>query len=115
MYFDTMSNEQKNKTGKFIYGAWYFEGNVKGSQFKIILSINEEKLVINNYIANIYKDGKEISSNAHWYEDYLCFTEGQKYFVRYADEKKMVFGEFTVAGVIGVPAWEHEFTRMKEA
>lgn len=109
-----MSDEQKIKTNHCINGAWYFEGDQRGSRFKIVLSIDAERLVINNYIANIYKDGKEISSNAHWFGDYLCFTEEQKYFVKFADENKMLFGEFTSPGVVGLPLWEHEFTRMKE-
>ena len=95
-----MTDQEKTSTGQHINGAWYFEGDQRGSRFKIILSIDEEKLVINNYIANIYKDGKEISSNAHWYGDYFCFTEGQKYFVRYANETKMSFGEYTSPGVL---------------
>lgn len=110
-----MTDKEKVDTGNRINGAWIFEGDQRGSRFKIVLSIDDEKVVINNYIANIYRDGKEISSNAHWFGDYLCFTQGQKYFVKYADESKMLFGEFTSPGVVGLPVWEHEFKRMKEA
>jgi hypothetical protein len=106
-----MTNETKIKTGKFINGIWSFEGNKKGSGFKIILSISEKKLVVNNYIANIFKNCEALFPNVHWLGDYLIFNEKQKYFVKFADETKMLFGEFTIPGL---RVWEHEFTRIEE-
>ncbi|MBI3518045.1 MAG: hypothetical protein HY062_01640 [Bacteroidetes bacterium] len=102
------------KVGKSIFGHWYFEQTIENYRTKIIISINSEKLIINWYIAGIYKEGIEISSNAHWYGDFLCFTEGQKYFVTHADEKILKFGEFSQLGVVGLVKWEYEFQKMAE-
>lgn len=97
---------------KYCFGDWYFEGEVNGHRTKIVICINSEKLIINWYIAGIYKEGKELSSNAHWYGEYLCFTEGQNYFVSNADELTLNFGEFSQPGVVGMVKWEHIFKRM---
>lgn len=96
----------------FFYGNWYLDKVINGRQTKIIICITSEKLIINWYIAGIYKEGKELSSNAHWYGDFLCFTEEQKYFITHADEKLLKFGEFSQPGIVGLVKWEHEFQRM---
>lgn len=109
-----MSNDLKIQTGKFIYGSWIWEGKGDGFNKSILISIDEKQVIINWLIAGICKNTKTFSSNAHWFGDYLNFIEGQVYYVKGANEEKMVFGEFEIAGVIGVSKWEKEFVRMKE-
>jgi hypothetical protein len=107
----------KERTELFLYGNWFYEGkNDRGHSEQITIGIIKERdeVLINNFIATIYLNGDQFSANAHWYNDYLVFTDRPKYFIRKADEQKMVFGEFIQSGVIGTPLWEHVFTRMKE-
>lgn len=97
-----------------MYGSWIGEGKEDGFNKSIIVGIDEKQVIINWLVARIYKDVKTFSSNAHWFGDYLNFVEGQVYYVKSANENKMVFGEFEFAVVIGMPKWEKEFVRMKE-
>lgn len=106
--------EIKTKTGQFLYGNYFNEKTVNGVRKEIILSIDKEQIIINWFIAKIYSEGKHFSSNAHWYNDYLVFTDEPKYYVKYANESKLIFGEFTQAGIVGLPLWEEEFIRIKE-
>ena len=108
------SDEIFLKTNANMIGHWMYEGDIKGYPTRINLRVSNEKLVINWWIANIYKEGIEISGNAHWFNEFLVFMEGMKYFIRSADEKKMSFGEMEPGGTIGKVVWEYEFVRLKE-
>ncbi|MHB8262043.1 MAG: hypothetical protein ACYDEC_17425 [Bacteroidia bacterium] len=109
------SDEIKIKTNKLLHGNYCHEKTVGGVRKEIIVSIDKEQVVINWFVAKVYSEGKHFSSNAHWFNDYLVFTDEPKYFVRYADEDKLLFGEFTQVGIIGLPKWEEEFVRIREA
>jgi hypothetical protein len=72
-------DEIKIQTGNHLIGMWYsetMEGDVKHTT---LISINLETLVINWQIADIHKESKSISSNAHWYNDFLMFMKGQQW------------------------------------
>jgi len=98
---------------KLAFGIWRCEyKDEKKVNRQITLRITEEKLVFNWFVENIYFEGKEISTSAHWFGDFLIFT-ATKYFVRYADEDVMAFGEMN-ASVVGDVKWERRFQRVKE-
>lgn len=107
-----MSNESKINTGKQIYGNWKWDGIEDGFNKSIIIAIDEKQVIIKWVIAGMQKDTKAFSSNAHWFDDYLNFIEGQVYYVMSANENKMIFGEFEFPGVIGTAKWEKEFIRI---
>ena len=111
-----MSSEADKKiTEHFLQGSWCNDTKENDILHTIIVSINNGQLSINWFIANIYKEGLAISSNAHWYGDYLVFTERQKYFVKVADKEHLICGEFNQAGKYTEVKWEKEFKRMAEA
>ena len=111
-----MSSEADKKiTEHFLQGSWYNNTKEKDILHTINLSISNEQLSINWFVANIYVEGLAVSSNAHWYGDFLVFTEKQKYFVRYADKEYLIFGEFVQAGNYTEVKWEKEFKRMAES
>jgi hypothetical protein len=106
-----MSNDNKLITNSFMNGSWIFEGDQRGSGFKIKIEIDEQVLVINKWVYEIYEEGIEISSNAHWFGDYLIFSEGKKYYIKHADENTLIFGELIIPSVVGAKVWEYKFIR----
>ena len=85
----------KAQTGNFIFGVWQCEGIIDSYQTRIIVSISQREFIINWHIAGVFRNGITLSPSAHWFGDFLCFTDESKYFIKYADEQKMIFGEFS--------------------
>ena len=104
------------KTNANLNGHWIFEGLVNESPTRIIIRITNDKLVINWWFHGILKDSLEESARkTAWFGDYLRFMGSGKYYTKYADETKMVFGEMkTDTGLIGEVVWEHEFVRLND-
>jgi hypothetical protein len=52
-------------------------------------------------------------SNCHWNHDKLLFIAGgQKYYVKFASDEKMIFGEVE-APILNRVVWEENFLRIK--
>lgn len=96
------SDKQKKETLQFMYGEWRGEGEVKedgASVFKYTLEIGRETTkftVKQNDI--VLKDDEFETSGMHWFDDYLWYVDTRKYFITYADEKQIVFGELSTLG-----------------
>lgn len=102
-----MTDEIKIKTNRFKDGNWISNE----SKEEIKLSISQSTLSF-QVSENGKVEKKELSGNAHWFGDYLLFIEGQEYYIRYADEEKLIFGQQQPSALIGQIIWEREFRRI---
>ena len=107
-------NQIRTNTNKFINGHWYGEGVMEASSktIKVALTINE------NVLLSIFINGKlervtPFSSTAHWVEQFLSFMDNQKFFIKCANEKEIVFGELVKPGKFkGGVRWVLTFKRV---
>ena len=99
-------NYTRNKIVEMMFGEW----ELKSDGMNISIKINNRKLLITktkNGLASI----DEISTAARWENDHLLFIEKSIYYVTYADEFDLVFGERHTAPGKGT-AWEKKFERV---
>jgi hypothetical protein len=99
-------NYTRNKIVEMMFGDWFF----KKDNTEITLRINNRKVIITT-ITNGKSTVNEISANSNWTDDKLLFTEKQRYFVKYADEFELVFGEVNAPAVNDI-LWERKFERV---
>lgn len=99
----------KRQTEKLIYGNWIFKSNeeeicieISKEKTKLIKKKNDEKDVVETFDAN-----------CHWFNEQLLFIDGgQKYYVKFASDEKMIFGEVE-APILNRIVWEESFLRNK--
>lgn len=99
-----LTNVQKDKTAQKIYGKWLFEDN----KYQITILITTEKVNLKNDKALL----EIFNNNCEWSDDFLIFTDaGNKYYIKYADEKNLFFGEFTFPRSL-ITKWEIKLNRV---
>lgn len=105
-----LTNDERMMTGRCMDGTWeYHDADI---HIRVFIQKND---VFNLRIQRTNQDLFEISmsSSAHWFGDYLCFiTNNSPYYVRYANENSLIFGELENGGIIGVRKWEYDFKRV---
>lgn len=104
-------DEIKHNTTHFYQGFWCNETSVQGVNHTILIYISQEKSFINWRVDAIYEDGVTFDTNVHWFGDFLVFMGEQKYFVRYANEDELCFGEFSKPGHFEQIKWEKVLDR----
>lgn len=106
-----LSNEDKNRTVRFIDGKWRYEND--GTVINIALEkFGDISIKIEQPDEETIE--KTFSANAHWFGDFLCFVyDNSPYYLRYADENEMIFGEWVTAGLIADRKWEYFFQRIE--
>lgn len=99
-------NYTRNKIVEMMFGEWM----LKSEGMNITLKINNRKILITR-TKNGLSSIDEISAAAKWEGDQLVFLEKSIYYVTYADEFELIFGERNAA-----PAktgnWEKKFERV---
>lgn len=107
-------DEIKIATNKCFHGNWMCNEKVGSETVQIRIAITQEKTTIIRLVDDVEKENITISSNAHWYDNYLSFTETQRFYIRYANATQMVFGEVETPGDInGRNKWQFKFTRLE--
>lgn len=99
-------NYTKNKIVEMMFGEWILNSD----GMNISIKINSRKLLITKTkkgLASI----DEVSSAARWENNQLLFLEKSVYYVAYADEFELIFGERNTAPGKGT-AWEKKFERV---
>ncbi|MCZ8284181.1 MAG: hypothetical protein O9353_01890 [Bacteroidia bacterium] len=100
------NNYTRNKIVEMMFGEWI----LKSDGMNISIKINNRKLLITktkNGLASI----DEISTASRWENDQLLFLEKSIYYVTYADEFELIFGERNAAPA-KAPGWEKKFERV---
>ncbi len=99
-------NYTRNKIVEMMFGEWM----LKSDGMNISLKINNRKLLITKTKKGL-TSSDEISTASRWEKDQLLFLEKSIYYVTYADEFELVFGERNPAPGKGT-AWEKKFERV---
>lgn len=95
-------------------GHWYGEGKTEKDDLtiKVYLFIDEQVTL------SIFSKGKAekvepFSPTAYWVEQYLIFMDKPRFFIKYATENQMVFGELEKPGNVNEKIkWVLEFKRV---
>ena len=94
-------------TNQYMFGAWK---NVENA-IEINITSSEASLINNGNSIDVKDDS--FSSNAHWFGDYLSFATQQSFFIAYANQTEMMFGEVEIAGTFnGKNKWVLKFNRI---
>lgn len=97
------------QTEKLIYGNWIF----KSKEEEIFIEISKEKTTLIKKKNDENDMVETFDSNGHWYNEQLLFIDGgQKYYVKFASDEKMIFGEVE-APILNRIVWEKNFIRIK--
>lgn len=99
-------NYTKNRIVEMMFGDWIL--NEEG--MNISIKINSRKLLVTTIKKGLIAID-EISIASRWENDRLLFLEKSLYYVKYADEFELVFGELNTKSVKGV-CWEKKFERV---
>ena len=103
-----MTNKEKQeKTARLIDGNWLY----KKDNTEYMLFISGTKCTFQIFENNIKKITDEFYHKTAWLGSELVFTDKRKYFARFANEKKLVFGERDAKND-GFLLWEYEFKRV---
>jgi hypothetical protein len=98
-----MEQELKTATLKFMYGTWL------STDAKVNVCISEHRLTIRmNEVEEL-----EYSSAGEWWGSYYVFKDIPRFFILYANEKEMKFGELQLPNdVNGKHKWAAKFYRI---
>jgi hypothetical protein len=100
--------EEMNNTGEKMLGVWHFSKD--GLEQRIEIG-HENAVVITKEDENPSKE-ESFPAGAHWFGDQLSLLDsGQKYFIKYADDEHMIFGENEPIGTTTIK-WSRKFTRL---
>jgi hypothetical protein len=98
-----------SQTEKLIYGNWIF----KSKEEEICIEISKEKTTLIKKKNDEKNVVETFDSNCHWFNEQLLFIDGgQKYYAKFANDEKMVFGEVE-APILNRIVWEEDFLRIK--
>lgn len=98
-----MTKDQiKKETLHYMYGTWegYGEMEENGKPvfvYSLQIDKNETRFTVTKN-GVVQKDDKFSSSGMHWIEDYLWYVDTRKYFITYANEQRIEFGELSTLG-----------------
>lgn len=94
------TNEEMNSTAYYILGKWTC--NVENAN----VTIN----ITNEVVTIVGKIGKEVidvtfANETWWLDEYLCFISDQRFYIHYANEENLAFGELKLPGVLREIKW----------
>jgi hypothetical protein len=104
---DKIDANQKD-TAKHAIGKWFWEADAKDKQLEIIITKNT--LTIQPGKDMVFKIKRPKQVEPMWFGEYLVFLP-TLFFVRYADENVLLFGELKHR--YKSVNWEKEFKRIK--
>jgi hypothetical protein len=92
-----------------MYGNWIF----KSEEEEIGIEISKEKVILVKKKQDEEDVVEIFDSNCQWYHDKLLFIAGgQKYYIKFASDEKMIFGEVK-APILNRTVWEADFIKIK--
>jgi hypothetical protein len=103
-----MTTEELTKIANYANGQWtYKKENIEHKVYISDLGCTYQILEDGIQIEKI-----DFSRKAAWFGDLLLFTDKMKYFVSFANDERLIFGE--AKGVLkgGEILWKYEFERV---
>lgn len=101
-----MEKEVENETGRMMYGTWC----CIESELETTVSINQTQTTVTIKRSNIVIKEESVQTKNWWLGEQLVFGTEQKYYLKYANENKLIFGERNP--LIGDIIWEKQFGRL---
>lgn len=102
-----MNEDEKNLTGQYMIGKW----SSKSANTDFTIEISERTVRLSGTL-NGESINVEFSNSNWWVGEFLFFTSNQKYFIQYANEKHLGFGELIIPGIMGEIKWGLKFDRI---
>lgn len=100
------TNEEMNATAHYMIGNW----TCKVNNANLTIKITEKEVKLLGTVKE--EDVSTTFDNATWWVgEYLCFTSDQRFYIHYANEKELAFGELLNPGVVGGIKWSAILTR----
>lgn len=99
-------NYTRNKIVEMMFGEWV----LKSEGMNISIKISNRKVLITKTKGG-HETTDEISTASRWENDQLLFLEKLIYYVKYADEFELIFGERHEASA-KAGGWEKKFERV---
>ncbi|MFL5765773.1 MAG: hypothetical protein ACJ77K_17640 [Bacteroidia bacterium] len=103
------TNEEKNSTARYMKGKWI----CKDVNTNVTIEITDREITVAGTV-NRATVNATFRNNSWWVGDYLCFTSDQRFYIHYATEQKLAFGELKQPGIIGAIKWGLIFTRIEQ-
>ncbi len=100
------TNEEMTSTGYYKFGKWTC--NVANAN--VTINITKETVTILGKIGQEAIDAN-FANETWWLGEYLCFTSDQRFYIHYANEKTLAFGELLDPCVVGEIKWGLVLTR----
>jgi hypothetical protein len=102
--------KQKSKTEESIYGNWIFRSNEES----INIEITSKKVTLLTKKVGAIKVKEIFDMNILWFGEQLLFLNGgRKYYVKFANDKKLIFGKIEDL-ILNRILWEVDFLRVKK-
>jgi hypothetical protein len=101
-----MNEQQQKETVSHLIGKWKY--NDPNTNIDIEITLNTVKLIYNDV-------SEKFANNSHWFGENHLYYSTAPYFVRYANEEKLIFGKRKPGGFIQVGDfdWEYSFNRVE--
>lgn len=92
----------KKETLHYMYGTWKGYGEMEENgkpvfEYSLKIDKSETRFTVKKG-GVVQKDDTFSSSGMHWVEDYLYYWNTNKYFITYANEEQIEFGELSTLG-----------------
>lgn len=102
------TNEEKNLTARYMIGKWVS----KGDNTDITIEISERSIAIAGFVKG--ESVETLFDNSNWWVgDYLFFTSEPRFYIHYATETYLGFGELVIPGLMGEVKWGFRFDRVE--
>ena len=101
------TNEEMNATARYMIGKWAC--NVANAN--VTIEITNETITLIGTVGQETIDTTFVNKS-WWLGDYLCFTTDQRFYIHYANETQLAFGELKNPGVVGETKWGLVLTRV---
>lgn len=89
-----MQEMKRMITNTNMNGHWYGEGKTEQNSLEIKVDLFiDEQVTLSIFSKGKVEKVEPFSSTAHWVEQHLIFMDRPRFFIKYANEHQMVFGE----------------------
>lgn len=106
--------QKRTNTIKYINGHWYGKGLMEAGTGVINADLRiDEDVQLLIFINGKAEKVKPFSSTAHWVQQFLSFMDNPKFYIKYANENQLFFGELISPGNFnGQNRWGLVFNRI---
>lgn len=102
------TNEEKNRTAHFMMGRW----RSNGLDHDISIEITPSLITVEGTFEDDPIEATFEKATSWWVETFLLFTSDPRFYIHYATEEHLAFGEMEIPGDLGEIKWSYRFNRV---